>query len=102
MAFMKRLLLIVPCIACLLMFAIGFTDKQQESLDEGKAESTKPIIHNMYVVCDPQDLCDFSPCRNGGTCHPTESDGTKSFVCHCTHGFGGKNCADSKYTHKCL
>ena len=98
---LKRLLFIVPCIACLVMFAIDFTGKReiQSPADEGKAESTNPIIHNMYVVCDPQSLCDFSPCRNGGTCQPrTESDGTKSFVCFCTHGFGGKTCSNSKYT----
>ena len=106
---LKRLLFIVPCVASLVMFAIDFTGKQespvdftgkqQEIPDEGKAESKKPIIHNIYVVIDPQNLCDLSPCRNGGTCHPrTESDGTKSFVCYCPHGFGGRTCANSKYT----
>ena len=93
----KRLLLVVPCIACLVMVAIDFTGKRGNGPDEGKAESTKPIIHNMYVVCDPQNLCDFSPCRNGGTCHPTESDGTKSFRCSCAYGFSGETCVDSKY-----
>ena len=105
---LKRLLFIVPCVASLVMFAIDFTGKQESPVDltrkrekavEGKAESKKPIIHNIYVVCDPQNLCDLSPCRYGGTCHPrTESDGTKSFVCYCPHGFGGRTCANSKYT----
>ena len=96
-AVMKRFLFVVPCIACLVMFAVDFTGKQ-ESPEEGKVESTKPIIHNMHVVCDPQNLCDFSPCRHGGTCYPrTESDGTKSFICVCAPGFGGKTCAGSKY-----
>ena len=91
---MKQLNLRVFSIVNLVILVIDFSIEQEIS----RKEYGKRSVINMYVVCDPQNLpCGLSACRHGGTCYPmTESDGTKSFVCVCVHGFGGKTCADGK------
>lgn len=44
--------------------------------------------------CRKIDLCLFSPCLNGGTCHKTD----KGFSCFCPTGFSGKYCEWSPYS----
>ena len=77
----------------LVMLMIDPSVQQERS---GK-ESGKGRV-NMYVVCDPKNLCEFSPCHNGGSCEPiSNSDRTPGFRCRCGSGFGGEICLDSKY-----
>ena len=77
----------------LVMLMIDPSVQQQRA---GK-ESGKGRV-NMYVVCDPKNLCEFSPCHNGGSCDPiSNSDRTPGFRCRCASGFGGEICSDSKY-----
>ena len=63
----------------------------------GKGAGNRRV--NMYVVCDPKNLCElFSPCRNGGSCEPrSNSDRTPGFHCRCAEGFYGQICSHCKY-----
>ena len=45
---------------------------------------------NRPVIASPQAPCDTHPCKNGGTCYP--SNGKYDFRCVCTSGFSGKTC----------
>ena len=77
----------------LVMLMIDPSVQQQRA---GK-ESGKGRV-NMYIVCDPKNLCEFSPCHNGGSCEPiSKPDRTPGFRCRCGSGFGGEICLDSKY-----
>ena len=78
--------LLVPLVLLMIDFSI-----EQEIFSR---ESDKGNAITMYVVCDPQNLCDLSPCRNGGTCYSISE--LPKFVCVCAYGFGGKTCADGK------
>ena len=77
----------------LVMLMIDSSVQQQRS----RKQSRKGRV-NMYVECNPKNLCEFSPCHNGGSCEPiSNSDRTPGFRCRCGSGFDGEICLDSKY-----
>ena len=44
------------------------------------------IMGLIYILV----ICEAEPCKNGGTCKPTE-DG-KGYTCVCVDGYAGDNC----------
>lgn len=48
----------------------------------------KPFIFHYSDIDD----CESQPCQNNGTCTNMIND----YLCHCTVGFNGRNCSNSK------
>ena len=47
----------------------------------------------VYALFLTDNLCDNSPCQNGGSCYAE----TASYICLCPHGFSGSNCEHGKF-----
>ena len=83
-------------IGLVLLMIDSSVQQQRAGKESGKGR------FNIYVVCDPKNLCEFSPCHNGGSCEPiSNSDRTPGFRCRCGSGFRGEICLDSKYRSLC-
>ncbi|XP_022779915.1 polycystic kidney disease protein 1-like 2 isoform X2 [Stylophora pistillata] len=59
----------------------------------------------VYINCCPtDDLCDSSPCQNGGTCQdggPPSSESSLPMYCQCAEKFSGRFCAVPKDSADC-
>jgi len=55
------------------------------------------IFIDNAVTAPPRNLCSPNPCRNGGTCQPTNSG---SFMCICPAGYEGICCEIRKLFNK--
>ncbi|XP_070566542.1 fibropellin-3-like [Ptychodera flava] len=56
---------------------------------ESNCSEIKPFICEFKV----DDACDFSPCKNGGTC---TANGLDEYSCNCPSDFEGVNCETEK------
>ncbi|XP_060566778.1 uncharacterized protein LOC132725621 isoform X26 [Ruditapes philippinarum] len=81
---------------------LGLTDKEQEYMESTvsmpyretamfatDAKELADIADRVVeYMCDDEDLCAESPCRNGGVCRSLGGD----FYCECGIGYAGKFC----------
>ena len=55
-------------------------------------------LHTTTCACSLSNICELSPCQNGGSC--TLVSAPSSYTCDCTGtGYQGINCTDCKYIH---
>jgi protein crumbs len=59
----------------------------------GSIGSVRLVSVVKGVVSD--DTCAINPCQHGGRCEVTWND----YLCHCTEGYRGRNCAEKEYCH---